>query len=129
MADEDAYIRDIVEHLQFLGYEVKEASEGRFFADHDRHLPFWFQEGSTGVNFVAFFELDVARETLVDVANAVNAEVAVATRHYVDDDGDFVIEGWWPKVYEKQLFASFMEMRHHELSKLLQVLNDRDLVQ
>ncbi|HJP34304.1 MAG TPA: hypothetical protein QGF95_27470 [Candidatus Latescibacteria bacterium] len=51
---------------------------------------------------------DKKRKDIIDTVNSLNAAATVA-RFYIDDDGDTMMEAWFPGKYDKKLFGNFLE--------------------
>ncbi len=123
-----ADLQEIVTHLEFQGYEVEEG-ENNFRATHERYLNFLFKEFRGGVLITIMFAgSEYAKDNLSDfkeIVNEINARAGVA-RAYVDGDGDFMMEGYFPLPYNRAAFASFLEVLHADEAMLFQVEGLRD---
>jgi hypothetical protein len=121
-------LQDFVTHLEFAGYEV-EAREHNHRATHDRYLNFLFKEFRGGVLVTIMFAgSDHAKSHLYefkDLVNDINMR-AGATRSYVDGDGDFMMEGYYPLPYNRTGFANFLEAVHADEGILFQTEGLRD---
>lgn len=110
-ADLETDLPAITEHLEFMGYE-KEEHESVVMFTHGEHLSFTMQSYQGGLLIQSWFTgTDYSRQNVPEFLNVVNDMNAGATtaRFYRDDDGDLMIEAWFPGAYEKQKFSSFMD--------------------
>lgn len=123
-----ADLQDFVTHLEFQGYKV-EARDGYFRASHDRYLNVLFKEFRGGVLFtIVFGGSDFAKDNLEafkELVNELNARFAAA-RAYVDGDGDFMMEGFFPMPYNKAAFVTFLEAIHADEGALVKFEELRD---
>ena len=102
---------DYKTHLEFLGYEVQDG-ETSLIAKHDKFYNISVKPYNGGVLVVTFFgTTDRAKSDRVGFLgflNGMNAE-AVAARYYEDDEGDVIVEGWYPGDYDRTRFGIFLE--------------------
>lgn len=98
-------------HLEFLGYTVEE-NETSLFARHDEHYNISVKPYQGGVIVVTFFgttgKAKSDRVGFLTFLNGMNAG-AVAARYYEDDEGDVIVEGWYPGDYDRTRFGVFLD--------------------
>jgi len=99
------------DHLEFLGYAVEEG-ESSLIARHDKNYNISVRSYNGGVLVVTFFGTTDRAESdrigFLEFLNAMN-ESAVAARYYEDDEGDVVVEAWFPGDYDRSRFGVFLE--------------------
>jgi hypothetical protein len=98
-------------HLEFLGYAVEDG-ETSLIAKHDKFYNVSVKGYNGGVLVVTFFgTTDKSKSDRVgffEFLNAMNAN-AVAARYYEDDEGDVIVEGWYPGAYDRTRFGVFID--------------------
>jgi len=103
--------KEIVEHLEFLGYKVT-SGEDKIEVSHPVFLNFVLRNYRGGLLISTYFiatEYGKAnRSEFVEFANDLNKEAA-ASRFYIDKDGDLAIEAYYPGEYEKTRFGLFLD--------------------
>mmetsp|Transcript_11980 Transcript_11980/g.26130 ORF Transcript_11980/g.26130 Transcript_11980/m.26130 type:complete len:186 (+) Transcript_11980:47-604(+) len=102
-------MKDISQHLEFFGYEVDDLGE-RYGVKHARHWNFMFGPAAEGVLFRGYISTsdDAPAERLLEYCNTLSTQ-AVVCRFYIDGDGDFTFEAWWPNFYNRRVFCTFLE--------------------
>ncbi len=114
-------IDQIVNHLEFLGYEV-EKEDGWAGARHARKLNFCFKECNGGVLLSGLYSSnDFAKDNKGDYLNYINLlnRQATIARISADDKGSIWFEAWFPGMYEKKQFANFMDLWDFDTGELL----------
>jgi hypothetical protein len=98
-------------HLEFLGYTVEDR-DASMLAKHDKFYNISVKPYNGGVLVVTFFgTTDKAksdREGFFEFINSMN-ENAVAARYYEDDEGDVIVESWYPGAYDRSRFGVFID--------------------
>lgn len=101
----------IINHLQFLGYEITQKNELRI-ASCPKKMTANIRVFKGGILFTAFNRTEsVAKSDVVGFLrfiNTLNTNAAVA-RFYADKDFDLAIEAWYPDFYEKSKFGVFWD--------------------
>ena len=117
---------DIIRHLEFMGYDTSMDSDG-IEAKHTKYLNFFLKTYQGGILFRTFFTAsDYGREhrsEWFELINKLNAD-STASRYYIDEDGDLILEAYYPGVYEKQRFGVFVDAFNVELEHLKEVWDD-----
>jgi hypothetical protein len=102
---------DFKAHFEFLGYNVEE-TDTSLVARHDKYYNVSVKPYNGGVLIVTFFgTTDRAKSDRVGFLEFLNGmnEGAVAARYYEDDEGDVIVEGWYPGDYDRTRFGVFLE--------------------
>lgn len=123
-------LKKLANHLEFLGYELELDKENeRYRATHDKNWNFMFGNSVGGILLRCYIgtEDDATMDKLLKYVNDLNREAAVA-RFYIDDDGDFTFEGWWPREYNKATFGVFMDAWHHDGALMAKREESRELL-
>lgn len=104
-------IDQIVNHLQFLGYETTQKDELRI-AKHPQKMNIMIRPFKGGVLFTSINSCKpnakVDKAGYLNFINLLNSNAAVA-RFYADKECDFFIEAWYPDAYERNDFGVFLE--------------------
>ena len=98
-------------HFEFLGYSVEDG-ETSLIARHDTFYNVSVKPYNGGMLVVTFFgTTDRAKSDRVGFLEFLNGmnESAVAARYYEDDEGDVIVEGWYPGDYDRARFGVFLE--------------------
>jgi hypothetical protein len=107
-------------HFEFLGYTVEDG-ETSLIARHDEFYNVSVKTYSGGILVVTFFgttsKAKSDRVGFFEFLNAMN-EDAVTARYYEDDDGDVIVEGWYPGEYDRARFSVFLD-KFNEISEQL----------
>ncbi len=102
---------DFKSHFEFLGYTVEE-SDKSLIARHSEHYNVSVKAFNGGVLVVTFFGTTAKAKSDAEgfhaFLNAMNAD-AVAARYYADEEGDVVVEGWYPGSYDRARFGLFLD--------------------
>jgi hypothetical protein len=115
---------DIAKHLEFLGYQVK-VDDHVIQALHParRHFNMVIKKYRGGMLVDTFFRGSDYGKSHMDawltLINKLNKKAAAA-RYYIDDDGDMIIEGYYPGEYNKQAFATFLDAFDLERSHMVE---------
>ena len=111
---------DYKEHLEFLGYQVQDG-ETSLIGKHDKYYNISVKPYNGGILVITFFgTTDKAKNDPVGFyrfLNGMNAD-AVAARYYEDNEGDVIVEGWYPGDYDRARFSTFLD-RFNEISDQL----------
>jgi hypothetical protein len=105
------HAKEIVNHMEFLGYTV-EVGEQSIMVHHETRYNFLIRKFLGGIMFNAFWgSSDYGKEHRSEFLEYVNDlnRMSSATVFYVDKDEDLAASCWFPGVYERQLFASAIE--------------------
>ncbi|MFP4624276.1 MAG: YbjN domain-containing protein [Gemmatimonadota bacterium] len=115
-------MQPFLDHLAQRGYELEERAENVWFAGHGDFPAMFVLVGMGGFILRAYFAdvKSAPRETPLQQANRLNRE-AVASRFYLDDDQDLVVEAWHPGEYEEKAFDAFLDAWLRDLRTLLEV--------
>lgn len=107
-------LEEMADHLTFLGYEVDFDGEV-ITADRSDAAEIVIEYYDKGVLFWAYWpaEMGIDRSEFIESVNNLNYN-ASASRYYIDDDGDLVIEMWLPDHYDKKLFADSVSLWEFE---------------
>ncbi len=127
-----AVLDDVKDHLEFLGYRVKEKpeAEGVYGATHDKRWHFVFNEQVGGIFFRSFVPTDdvATNAELESFVNDLHTKAIVA-RFYIDEDGDLAIEAWWPNIYERSAFGTFVDAWNQDIGAMIQHPKTEDLLE
>lgn len=103
----------IISHLEYFGYECKIGkSKHTALCTHSLRVNILLEETET--RFILKSSVKVTekvksnRHDYLEFLDELNRKSRV-TRYYSDDDLDFVMETWYPKVYDKLHFGHFMD--------------------
>ena len=111
---------DYKAHFEFLGYTVEDG-ETSLIAKHDEFYNVSVKNYNGGVLVVTFFgTTDKAKSDRVgffEFLNKMNTD-AIAARYYEDDEGDVIVEGWYPGDYDRTRFGVFID-KFNEISAQL----------
>jgi hypothetical protein len=111
-------------HLEFLGYAVEDG-ETSLIAKHDEFYNVSVKSYNGGVLVVTFFgTTDKAKSDRVGFFEFLNGmnENAIAARYYEDDEGDVIVEGWYPGGYDRTRFGVFVD----KFNQISEQLGDSD---
>ena len=113
----EPYMEQFLNHMEFLGYTI--TREEKFArARHEKNSNLVAQPMKAGVLFSCFFSHGAAgiedRDGYLKAINIANRRVLVA-RFYTDKDEDLVIESWYPGLYEKAAFGSFIDIYNRDI--------------
>ncbi len=121
---------DIKTHLEYLGYEVT-LHDGALTARHQRNLNISMKPYADGLLVTSIFGLSESgkanRLGLYKLVNELNA-TAAASRFYVDQDDDLLVEGYFPGAYDRARFATFIDVYNASLSHMTRIDNLGDFV-
>ncbi|RMG12534.1 MAG: hypothetical protein D6731_13595 [Planctomycetota bacterium] len=100
------------EHLELLNYTCTPQGDGvLLFQTEGANPNFLFAPQNGGYILRSYWSATEAgkaqRAAFLDLVNQLNAE-AVASRYFLDGDGDLVAEAWFPGGYEKKSFGNFL---------------------
>ena len=105
-------IDQFVNHLEFFGYEIKTTEKGNKLASHATLFNLIIQEFNAGYLFSVWLATnDKAKSdhsAIMESINAFNREATVC-RSYIDKDLGLWIEAWYPDLYDKAAFGTFVE--------------------
>lgn len=117
---------DVIKHLEFQGYDVAMNSK-RIKATHAKELNILIKKYRGGMLTTSMFAGSEHgkknRNDFIGLINKLNQKAAAA-RYYVDDEGDLIIEAYYPGSYNKQAFSAFLDAYNLERSHLSAVLDD-----
>lgn len=101
-----------VTHLEFGNYTV-ETGETALTASHETNLNMILKAYKGGVLLQTYLETSEKKKKkdLTATINKLNTN-AIAARYYLDDEGDTMIEAWFPGGYDKKRFGTFLEAWH-----------------
>lgn len=111
-----------LDHLSERGYELEERAENVWFAGHGDFPAMFVLMGVGGFILRAYFAdvKSAQRETPLQQTNRLNRE-AVASRFYLDDDQDLVVEAWHASEYAEGAFNAFLDAWLRDLRTLLEM--------
>ncbi len=117
------------DHLGFLGYRcaVEEGGKKLRCVTEKANLNFSINRQSGGYLIASFFRGSrYARENLNAFLNLINNfnNAAVATRYYLDADGDLAMELWLPGAYIRDDFGNAIENFNKDWSRLMRKYGD-----
>lgn len=100
-----------VAHLEFGAYTV-EVGEQAITARHETYLNMVLKAFKGGVLLQTYVETSQRKkDDVLEVINKLNTN-SIAARYYADDEGDTMVEAWYPGGYERQRFSAFLEAWH-----------------
>lgn len=109
-------MKKVCTHLEFMGYNIQ-IDEKVTKAKHDSRLNILLRDFNGGILLTAFFSgNDFAkrdRAGYLEFINGMNQKAAV-TRVYADRDNDLAFEGWYPGMYDKAAFGTFIDLWDHD---------------
>lgn len=110
-----------LKHLEGRGFDVEERTDTVWFVSHDSYPSMFLVTGVGGFLLRAYFGgmRPAPRESPLQQLNRLNRE-AVASRFFLDDDQDTVVEAWHPSIYEAAGFEAFLEAWLRDIGTLLQ---------
>jgi hypothetical protein len=109
-----------LEDLARRGYEIEDRTESIWFARHDDLPAMFVVEGSGGFLLRAYFGgvQSGRRESPLQLLNRLNRE-AVASRFFLDDDDDLVVEAWHSAAYDADGFGTFLDRWFRDIGTML----------
>ena len=128
MSDSDSILDQISKDLSERGYNLRRS--GLIYqAFHKTQWSFEYDRRVGGIMFQCFVRIEnkIEPERLLTWINDLNRDSTVA-RFYIDEEGDFAYESWFPYFYDKAAFTSFIEAwiqdgllasRHPETGRIL----------
>jgi hypothetical protein len=115
----DSTIKEISEHLEFLGYETSPSGDDGFHATHSVRPNFLARAFNGGCLLSAWYgttaQAVVNREGFLEAINALNAQARI----YVDKEFDLTVEAFYPVPYERTYFGRFMDMWDRDFSRVV----------
>jgi hypothetical protein len=118
-AAEGGDLAPFLSHLEFLGYTCR-IEEGEILARHPTHANLMLKPLAGGFFVRSGYrrkdDKELPREALA-IANELNAQAAAA-RFLWAKEGALVAEAWYPGSYDKQRFATFLEVWDSDLARL-----------
>jgi hypothetical protein len=107
----DRSITQVAKHLEDLGYAIVDGDEHWLHARHPHILSVsvrLLEEGYLITRWIRLTaEAQADRQSVLEAINGLNADALVA-RYYVDADGDFTAEAFFPGPFGKTTFGQFM---------------------
>ncbi len=102
----------LIAHLEYFGY-TGEVHDSEFIGfKHETAYNLLASGVDGGVLFEVIFgpNRKLAEGEIANYFSDINAvnRMLVVSRAYQDDDGDFVIKGWYPLPYDKRSFSTFI---------------------
>lgn len=116
-------INGICSHLEYLGYEITR-KDNMVRAEKCPSVPrnVRLSEGSGGIIFsVSFTNSENAksnRQGYLEWVNLINKKAALITA-FIDEGDILVFAGWFPKIYDKQVFGAFFQLFRDDINKSL----------
>jgi hypothetical protein len=111
---------DVLKHLEFLGYDASMDSE-RIKAKHTKHFNIFLKSFKGGILVTTYYGATPYgkshRDELLREINTLN-RMAIAGRYYLDEEGDLILEGYYPGAYDRQSFGVFLESFNEEKKNL-----------
>ncbi|MFC1956326.1 hypothetical protein ACFLWZ_07440 [Chloroflexota bacterium] len=106
-------ITKFLNHLNYLGYNIKDRHNGVYLAKHEWMLDLLFENKSTGILFYSWVNgneiAKIDRAGFIECINHLNAK-AMVLRFYTDKENDLVMDAWYPKPYDRLGFVAFMDL-------------------
>ena len=120
---------EIVKHLEFLGYKATMDSK-KIKAKHPKHFNIFLKKFKGGILVTTYYRASKYaashRCEFLEIVNRLNRG-AIAGRYYLDKDGDLVIEGYYPGVYSRESFGTFIDSFNEERRNLSKNLKSLEL--
>lgn len=128
MDENDSILDQISKNLSERGYNIRRS--GLIYqAFHKTYWSFEFDRRGGGIMFQCFVRIEnkIESERLALWVNDLNRDSTVS-RFYIDEEGDFAYEAWWPYLYNKEAFDDFigawikdgyLATRHPETGRIL----------
>ena len=113
----DSLIRNVEKHLESLGYNLDLRAKG-FGAGHEKLLKFVVRKHLGGLIHSACFVMKGSVLEHLHFSNTLNSE-STLIRCHVDENGDLLIEAWYPGPYGKPSYRRFIEMWHADTALIL----------
>lgn len=113
-------IAEVLNHLTYLGYKIKDKRDGSFLAKHDIYLNLLLTDKGTGVFIYLCAAVNVSdddRPNYLDCINNINAD-AIVLRFYAGSDNDLMGDVWFPNYYNKVGFSAFMDLLVRDMQLL-----------
>ncbi|MDD5591585.1 MAG: hypothetical protein PHY18_06670 [Dehalococcoidales bacterium] len=114
-------VEDLLNHLTYLGYEIKDKQDGTFIAKHDRLIDLGIEDKAVGILFYSWFpgnELaGIDRANFLECLNEINSK-AVILRFYADKDNALVMDALYLMPYDRVGFAAFMDELNNDIQRL-----------
>ena len=114
-------IEDLLNHLTYLGYEIKDKEDGTFIAKHDRLIDLGIEDKAAGIFLYSWFESNelagIDRANFLECLNGINGK-AVTLRFYTDKENDLLMHAFYLKPYDRVGFAAFMDALNHDIQVL-----------
>ncbi|MDD5701461.1 MAG: hypothetical protein PHU23_05355 [Dehalococcoidales bacterium] len=114
-------VEDLLNHLSYLGYEIKDEQDGTFMAKHDRLIDLVIEDKCAGILFYSWFQgnelAGIDRANFLECLNGINSK-AVILRFYADKNNAMVMDAFYPKPYDRVGFAAFMDELNRDIQRL-----------
>lgn len=109
-----------LDDLRHRGYEIEDRADHVWFAQHDELPAMFIVAGSGGFLFRAYFGgvQTALGESPLKQANRLNVG-AVASRFFLDEDDDLVVEAWHPHGYDSTAFDAFLTAWLQDIGAML----------
>lgn len=107
-----------ISHLEFLGYNIEEASAESITAKHTSKFNMVLKKLTPGVLVTAFFtkKQSAALADMILFANQLN-EISFLGRFIADSDGDIRLEFLYMGDYDKQAFSAFLTLSEEDFQR------------
>ena len=114
-------IKEFLNHLRFLGYDIEDRHNGVYMARHNWMLDLLFENKSTGILFYTWINgneiAEIDRAGFLECINRLNAR-AMVLRFYTDKENDLVMDAWYTKPYNRIGFVAFMDLMSRDMELL-----------
>jgi hypothetical protein len=118
---------EVINHLEFLGYEVTEnessGANTNLFAKHKSRSNLWIQcIPNMGYSFVANYTINKekvtkGRDKLLEVLNKVNGKTCWMCSISLNDDNESLMcSAWYPNKYNKSTFSDFIDLYERDIN-------------
>lgn len=110
--------KKVVEHLDFLGYEIENISSENnvdsFFARHPNKSNLFVKNiKDFGFSIFTFYKMNEekvakSKPKFLDLLNTINGNTLLCT-YACDKDNQLIVSSWFPSHYEKREFSHFLD--------------------
>lgn len=119
----DGDLSKIIEHLEFLGFEVEKSdANSNYLATHKTksNILFTYDE-SIGLSICSFFNLDEkkVKKNRVDLLETINRmnNTTIVISFSLNKANGLACSSWFPPTYTKKLFSDFLDLYESDMQR------------
>lgn len=126
--DDNAIKKQIIDHLEFIGYDVKaNNATGSYFGKHNSKPNMIINfRGEAGISFVVFYNIDPKKieknkSEAYRYINLMNNRCLLSSFSINEQLNNLVCAAWFPNTYSKKIFADFFDNFENDIRRAIQI--------